>query len=53
MIQEAPKQGDKHTQYNNRNIESQRNTKYMDITCDVRLSSANKCHMLYDQPTGN
>ena len=26
---------------------------YMDITCNVKLSSANKCHMLYDWMIGN
>ena len=26
---------------------------YMDITCDVKLNSANKYHMLYDQLIGN
>ena len=51
MIQEAQKWEYKNTQHNNRNMQSQRNTKmlgYTNITCDVKLSSANKCHMFYD-----
>ena len=56
MIQKAQKWKDKPTQHNNRNIQSQRNKKmlvYTDTTCNIRLSSANKCHMQYNQLIGN